>query len=70
MMQESASAKKTHGDRVMADALTLDDKEIPKPKFDKKTPPVNSAGHRFLAHIKNRKYKRMSRSRAFDFSMV
>ena len=68
MMQESASAKKTHGDRVMADALTLNDSEIPKAKFDKKKPPVNSAGHRFLQHIKNKNRKRMSKSRAFDFS--
>jgi len=70
MMQESASAKKTHGDRVMADALTLNDSEIPKPKFDKKSPPVNSAGFRFLSHIKNRWQKRLQTSRKFDFTGV
>ena len=69
MMHESASAKKTHGDRVIADSLTLDDKEIPKPKFDKWGPPVNSAGYRFLQHIKQRgQQRRKAPSRKFDFS--
>jgi hypothetical protein len=30
LVEENSSAKKTHGDCVIADALTLDDKEIPK----------------------------------------
>jgi hypothetical protein len=71
LMQESASAKKTHGDRVIADALTLDDKEIPKARTENKKPPVNSAGYRFMSHIKNRKQQRRlkMRSRRFDFSL-
>jgi len=32
LVEENASAKKTHGDCVIADALTLDDTEIPKNK--------------------------------------
>lgn len=70
LMQESASAKKTHGDRVIADALTLDDKEIPKARVENKKPPVNSAGYRFMSHIKNRKQQRRlkMKSRRFDFS--
>jgi hypothetical protein len=69
LMQESASAKKTHGDRVIADALTVDDKELPKTKSAKKTPPVNSAGHRFLRHRKNMKRSRSGTvRRGFDFT--
>lgn len=70
MMQESSSACKTHGDRVIADALTLDDKEIPKAKFSKKGPSRNSAGYRFLQHIKGQKRQRvmLSKRRTFDFS--
>jgi len=71
-MQESVSAQKTHGDRVIADALTLDDKELPKPRFDKKTLPENSAGFRFSQHIKNRNSQRrlVAKNRTFDFSGV
>lgn len=70
MMQESASAKQTHGDRVIADALTIDDKELPKIKTTKRTPPRNSAGHRFLQHRKNMKRQRgpLSVKQGFDFS--
>ena len=71
MMQESASAKKTHGDRVIADALTVDDKELPKTKMTKKTPPQNSAGYRFLQHRKNMKRSRSGTvRRGFDFTGV
>ena len=68
MMQESAAAKKTHGDRVIADALTIDDTELPKTKTKAKTPPVNSAGHRFLQHRKNMKRRRGGVRRGFDFT--
>lgn len=70
MMHESASAKQTHGDRVIADALTIDDKELPKIKSKTKTPPVNSAGHRFLQHRKNmkRQHGPLAGRRGFDFS--
>ena len=73
MMQESASARKTHGDRVMADALTLDDKELPKTKLKAKTPPRNSAGYRFLQHRKSMKRQRgplVAKKRTFNFSGV
>lgn len=69
MMQESASAKKTHGDRVIADALTIDDSDTPvsgKPKS--KIPPKNSAGYRFLQHRKRMKRGRDHKvRRGFDF---
>jgi hypothetical protein len=69
MMQESASAKKTHGDRVIADALTINDTELPKTKTKVKTPPVNSAGHRFLQHRKKMKQSRSGAvRRGFDFT--
>lgn len=64
---ESTYAKKTHGDRVIADALTLEDEDIPKAKFDKKYPPFNSAGYRFLQHLKSRNQKPRGRKK-FDFT--
>jgi hypothetical protein len=68
LMHENASAKKTHADRVIADALTIDDKELPKIKSSKKTPPRNSAGYRFLQHRKNMKRGRVTVRRGFDFT--
>ncbi len=47
LIEESSSAKKTHGDRVMADALTLDDKELPKARHAGPKAPHNSFGGRF-----------------------
>lgn len=51
--QESAFVKKAHGDRVIADALTLEDSDIPKARPDKKVLPYNSAGYRFIQHLKS-----------------
>lgn len=72
---ESAQAKKTHGDRTMADALANDEDEALIKDPDKKSPPKNSAGYRFMQHIKKRKNKnrirvRVSRrKRSFNFAM-
>lgn len=66
-VQESRNAKKTHGDRVIADALTLDDKETPIPKKDKKGSPMNSAGHRFRQHLRERKEKKSNQRKKFNF---
>jgi len=72
LMHENASAKKTHGDRVIADALTIDDKELPKTAAGKKTPARNTAGYRFLQHRKNmkRRHDPSKRLRGYDFSGV
>ena len=68
LMQESASAKKTHADRVIADALTIDHHDAPGKVVSKvKTPPRNSAGYRFTQHRKNMKQRRSAVSRGFDF---
>lgn len=69
LMMESVSAKKTHGDRVMADALTLDDRDVPGGAVKKvTTPPVNSAGYRFMQHRKNMKRRGLKQvPRGFDF---
>ena len=70
MMQESASAKQTHGDRVIADALTINDKEVPSTKPKTKTPARNTAGYRFLQHRKNMKRQRgpLATRRGFNFT--
>ena len=72
MMHESASAKQTHGDRVIADALTIDDSELPKTKVGKKVPAKNTAGYRFLQHRKSMKRNRSQskRLRGYNFTGV
>ncbi|KKN77425.1 hypothetical protein LCGC14_0359840 [marine sediment metagenome] len=47
LVEESASAKKTHGDIVIADALTLDDSDLPKIKHTGPKAPSNSFGARY-----------------------
>ena len=71
LVEENAAAKKTHGDVVMADALTLDDKDLPKIKFQEQKIPVNSMGHR-LRQIKDKKKKARKKGyrRQFDFSRM
>jgi hypothetical protein len=70
MTHESSSAKQTHGDRVIADALANDDTDFIKRKRDKEPKyPTNSAGARFISHIKNRARRRQQKNRGFDFSI-
>ena len=57
-VEESAGARKAHGDRVIADALTLDDKEIPKGRGAAVKIPGNSFGHRFNQYKKKRKLQK------------
>jgi len=67
MMMESQSAKKTHGDRVIADAI--ENKDIPGKKKEKGPElPQNTAGYRFMQHRKNMQ-RRMYKTgrRGFDF---
>jgi len=46
LVEENESARKTHGDIVIADALTLDDSEIPKAKHKGPRAPEGSCGWR------------------------
>jgi len=71
-VQETRGAKKAHGDRVIADGLTLDDKETPNAKKKKSGPPNASAGHRFLAHIKSRRKSRRGapQRKKFNFAVT
>lgn len=55
LVEESSSARKTHGDRVIADALTLDNRELPKSKHTGPKAPANSFGARFDKAMKQRK---------------
>jgi len=66
LVAESESARKTHGDIVIADALTIDDKEIPKPKHSKPQAPPRSAGWRKQQLMAKRK-KAKGWRKAFDF---
>lgn len=69
LVEESSSAKKTHGDIVIADALTLDDKELPRTKIQEDIIPHNSMGYRFkLAKSRRKKLRDKSWRKAFDFS--
>ena len=56
--EESESARKTHGDRVIADALTLDNSELPKIKHTGPKAPLNSFGARYEKAMKERKAER------------
>lgn len=62
LVEESASAKKTHGDVVMADALTLDDKELPKTKHKGAQAPHNSCGYRRAQIMKKKRIAKSSKS--------
>ena len=59
LVEESDSARKLHGDIVIADALTIDDKELPVAKHIKPVAPKGSAGYRkeqvLAAKRKNKK---------------
>ena len=70
MVEESSSARKTHGDIVIADALTLDDKDLPKIRIkEDDNIPVNSTGYRFREAIKaKKKLREKSWRKAFDFT--
>lgn len=69
LVEESASARKVHGDRVVADALTLDDKEIPKAVVPKDVIPKNSCGYRLnqINKLKRQNQKRPWR-KPYDFT--
>jgi len=71
LIEESESARKTHGDIVMADALTLDDSDIPRgTRVDDTAIPENSAGHRLKQIIDKHNKKRRPKSwrQKFDFT--
>jgi len=68
MVEESSSARATHGDIVIADALTLDDKELPKMKIQEDKVPRNSTGYRFQQAKKAGKKKDKSWRKAFDYA--
>ena len=55
LIEENSSAKKTHGDIVIADALTVDDKECGVVKHVGAKPPPGSCGYRKEQVIKKKK---------------
>jgi len=57
LVEEDASARKTHGDRVIADALTLLGKKKSRKPGVLLSMPQGSAGHRKLQRKKSRKKK-------------
>jgi hypothetical protein len=70
LVEESASARKTHGDVVMADALTLDDSELPKTKYEGVKAPVNSCGYRREQVMKKKKALKSRRSWREEFDPI
>lgn len=69
LVEENESARKTHGDVVIADALTLDDSELPKIKHEGPQPPVNSCGYRRNQVLKKQKeLKNQSWRKSYNFS--
>jgi hypothetical protein len=67
LIEESPGAKKTHGDRVIADALCLEDSGMLRAEQVADKIPENSFGGRMAAVIK-KKMKRLTCKR-FDFSI-
>ncbi len=69
MVEESPSARKCHGDVVIADALTLDDSELPKAKREGAKAPVNSCGYRRNEILKKKRVMKSNKywRRGFDF---
>lgn len=58
LMEENASARETHGDVVIADALTLDDSEVPRSPIQKTRVPANSIAGRRQALLSKRGKKK------------
>jgi hypothetical protein len=70
LVQENSSARKTHGDCVIADALTLEEGKttILAEKAEDIKPPVNSTGHRMAQAIaKKKKKNKRSRKQKYNF---
>lgn len=69
LVKETQAAKKTHGDCVIADALTLDNKQVPRSKV---TDNINMPGRCFAARMKafkDKKKKRTDWRRGFNFGV-
>lgn len=70
LVEESESAKKTHGDRVMADALTLDDSEMPNARPVQATTSYEECfANRYNKYVKAKKAKFPIHKRKFDFAV-
>lgn len=67
LVEVDDSTRKTHGDVVIADALTLDDSEIPKTIHDQPQAPANSCGYR-REQVMKKKEKTKGWRKTFDFS--
>ena len=57
LVQENSSARKTHGDCVIADALTLEEGKVAvlPSKAGKMEPPVGSTGHRMKMILRKKR---------------
>lgn len=66
MMEENESARKTHGDCVIADMLTVNEHAGRQRTVDKKKPPPGTVGHRLAMKKKARK-RPTGHRRTFDF---
>jgi hypothetical protein len=66
LTDKKAAEKLLHGDRVIADALTVEDKEVAKPKFKGPTAPYRSFEWRFNK-FKKSKQKSKGWRRKFSF---
>jgi hypothetical protein len=67
LIEEDASARKTHGDRVIADALTIDETDSPSGKHGEINVTKNCAAWRKKELFKKRKQDSRKWARPFDF---
>ncbi len=68
LVKESQAAKKTHGDVVIADALTIEDSDIPRGKQKGPVAPMGSCAHRQKMRKEKRRRNKGWR-RPFDFGV-
>lgn len=67
LVEESTSARKTHGDRVIADALTLDDSDAPTGKRAERDMPKNCCAWRKKRLFDKRRSDKSNWKKRFDF---
>jgi hypothetical protein len=68
LVEATVSEKKLHGDKVMADALTVEDEEVSEPKPKRAATPHNCWGARYDGWKKKKKKKKRGWSQPYDFT--
>ena len=68
LVEATTSEKKLHGDRVIADALTVEDEEVSEPKSEKSVTPYNCWSARYDGWKRKKKRKKRGWNQAYDYT--